>query len=176
MNLKSEIIKEHSKYNTERVAGFIGNNPELLDELTGIVLKEENDTARKAAWVMRMCYENNTHCLDKYISKLVHHLSKDQIHTAVRRNILGILITACIPEKDWGILIDHCFKFLLSGQETISVKAFSMDIIQRYAINEPSLYNELCLVLEDQYPFGSAGFKSKARKVLQGNKKINRNK
>ena len=149
MSIKSEIIKEHSKYNTERVAGIIGNNSNLLEELIKIVLNEDNEIARKAAWVMRSCYEKNPRCLDKYLSKLIHHLHKDPLHVAVKRNILGILISTDIPKKDWGYLIDICFKFLKSGQESIAVKAFSMDIIQRYAKNEPSIYNELSIILEE---------------------------
>ncbi len=100
MNLVNEIIKEHSKRNTIRVANLIGNDNGLIDHLKALTLGLDQEIARNAAWILR------------------------------------------------------------------AVKCFSIEIAERLTSGRPELINELKLIIEDQFPFASSGFKSRASKLL----------
>ena len=171
MDIRSEILKEHSKQNALRVAWIAGSDPQLLKELIDITLGDDTETGRKAAWALRHCYENRLINFDPHITRLIRFLNRKNIHHAVKRNILGILRTVKIPEKHKGDLLDQCFSYLESGRETIAVKAFSIDIITNIASGEPAILKELRIVLEDQLPYASAGLKSKTSKIITLSKK-----
>ena len=70
-----------------------------------------------------------------------------------------------IPEELWGETIEICFRFL-SGNEAVAIKVFSMSVLYNLSLNVPEIITELKVVIEDHLPYGSAGFKSRARKVL----------
>ena len=97
-------------------------------------------------------------------------LDKKDAHVAVKRNIMRLLQDIEIPKPLYGTLTDKCFA-LLDPKETIAVRVFSMTVLANIAKQEPDLKKELRIVIEDQLPYGSAGFLSRARKVL---KEINR--
>ncbi|HLF35633.1 MAG TPA: hypothetical protein VI583_15425 [Cyclobacteriaceae bacterium] len=166
MDLMKEMLAGNSKLHAVRVARLIGDYPGLMDELIKLVTSENQDFARKAAWVLRSCYELDRNCLKPHLPRLIKFIYKEKIHDAVKRNILGILKTSEIPRKYSGKLLEKCFQFIRSGRESIAVKAFSMDIINCLAEGDPYILRELCLIIEDQLPYASAGIISKSRIIL----------
>ncbi len=167
MDLVKEILAGHSKFNSERVALLIGDNKQSLLNLIRLVMGEDQEIARKAAWIMRSCHDLHPDNISPYFGNLIGHLDKHRkVHDAVKRNILGVLKSSQIPRKFSGKLLDICFGFLESGLESVAVKAFSMDIISMLAVDEPDLLRELSLIIEDQMPYSTPGIKSKAKKIL----------
>jgi hypothetical protein len=76
-----------------------------------------------------------------------------------------------IPEKFHGEIMDICFRFLESPTEALAVKVFSMSVLGNLAALYPDIKPELKLVIEEQLPHQTAGFKSRAKKVLKMLKK-----
>ena len=64
-------------------------------------------------------------------------------------------------------MINTCFKFLESPTEALAVKVFSMTVLSNFAKQYPEIVPEIKIVIEDQLPHQSAGFKSRAKKVLK---------
>ena len=64
-------------------------------------------------------------------------------------------------------MINTCFKFLESSTEALAVKVFSMTVLSNLAKQYPEIVPEIKIVIEDQLPHQSAGFKSRAKKVLK---------
>ena len=62
--------------------------------------------------------------------------------------------------------MDICFKYLGSPKEALAVKVFSMSVLGNLAKKYPEIKSELKLIIEDQLPEQTAGFKSRAKKVL----------
>ena len=148
-----------------------GRDPGLLRELLNLTLGDDPDIARKASWALRHCHEGKLVDFKPHVPKLIRYLRGQHIHHAVKRNILGILKNVRIPEPYKGELLDQCFGYIESGKETVAAKAFSIDIITNIAADEPSIMQELRLVLEDQLPYGTSGLISKASKILKRSKK-----
>ena len=58
MDLKTEIIKEHSKAQTLKIVHHIGSDQKRFDELVKLILENEKIVTQRAAWVMSNCIEN----------------------------------------------------------------------------------------------------------------------
>jgi hypothetical protein len=115
-----------------------------------------------------------THCIDRWnylltphIEKLILNLQHENLHDAIKRNTVRVLQNANIPESLHGILVDICFKYLQNPSEAIAIKVFSMTILFNLTNYYPELKDELKFVLEEQFPFQSAGFRSRAGKILK---------
>jgi hypothetical protein len=168
LSIKSEILKSYSRQNTVRVAESIGHDKSLFNELMTIYFdgKHDMDLARKAAWVLRYCSDYNPHLIDPYIKKLVKYIGKKGHHDAIKRNGLAVLQETSIPEKLYGPIANTCFKFLQSSKEPIAIKAYSMSILDKIGDDIPEIRHELKLIIQELMPYESAGFKSRARKIL----------
>ena len=71
-----------------------------------------------------------------------------------------------------GKVADVCFDYLASPKEAIAIRVFAMEVLFNICKKEPELADELKLLIEDHYPHSSAGFQSKARKVLKSISKL----
>ena len=66
-----------------------------------------------------------------------------------------------------SLVWDIGIKRLQSMQTAIAVKAYLMTILAKIAQEYPELSEELFSIIEVQYTYGSAGFKSRAKKVMK---------
>lgn len=165
--LQNELLKKHSKSNILRVASLIDSDEESFSALMKFYFNHTNmDLARNAAWIMREVASKNIFLIRPYIKKIITYLHRKDLHDAVKRNTLGLFKDMDLEEKWRGPLIDLCFRFLENHREPVAVKAFSMAIIAREARSCPEILNELKLIIENIYPYGSAGFQAQARKIL----------
>jgi hypothetical protein len=55
----------------------------------------------------------------------------------------------------------------MDPKEPIAVRVFSMSVLANITRHEPDLKKELRIIIEDQLPFASAGFRARAKKVLK---------
>ena len=167
LNLKKEILKSNSKSNTVRVVKLIGQDSNIFKELMKIYFNDKNmDLARIAAWVLRHCIDQHPDLINPYLKKLVKYLGKEGHHDAINRNGLAILETVPIPEKLYGPITNICFDFLQSGKEPIAIKAYAMSILDKIGNDIPEIQHELKLIIQELIPYESAGFKSRARRIL----------
>ncbi|HEY5749370.1 MAG TPA: hypothetical protein VIU12_25055 [Chryseolinea sp.] len=98
---------------------------------------------------------------------LLDFLNKPGIHDAVKRNTLRLLQYSELPKRLHGRVADLCFQYLQSKREPIAVKAFSLTVLQRIVEVQPELGSELKIIIEDQLPYASPAFRSRAMKVLK---------
>jgi len=171
MSLREEILKEHSKPHTVYLAHKIGPNQEAFDKLMELFLGNEHLVTQRAAWLFSHCVDTHPWLLKKHLKSMIENLEKP-VHVAVKRNTLRILQFIEIPEDLLGLTADICFTFLNSGKETIAVKANAMTVLYNIVKKYPELKEELVIPIEEQMPFGSAGFKGRGRKILKALSKI----
>jgi hypothetical protein len=101
------------------------------------------------------------------LKALIRNLKRPGLHDAVKRNTIRILQFIPIPRSLQGHATAICFDLFKNPKEPVAVRVFSMSVLGRIAEDQPELKGELKLLIEDQLPFGSAGFISRARKVLK---------
>jgi hypothetical protein len=166
MGLREDLLREFSKTHTVAIARKIGANQEDFDELIKLFLGKEYRVTQRAAWVVSHCADEHPWLIEKHIEPMILNLEKP-VNDAVKRNTLRVLRYVEIPEDLMGIAADICFKYLLSGKEPVAVKVHAMDVLFNITRKFPELKEELKLAIEDQMPFGSAGFRSRGGKILK---------
>ena len=166
MDIKKELLKEHSKRQTAKVVTYIGNDPKRFNELIHIFLDGPYRVTQRAAWPLSIAVEKNPELILPHMKVVLKMLGRNDAHNAVRRNIVRLLQFIDIPKKYYGVLVDTCFE-LMDPKQPIAVRVFSMQVLSNIASHLPDLKKELRLVIEDQLPYASAGFLSRAKKVLK---------
>jgi hypothetical protein len=166
MNLRTEILKEHSKKQTTKVVNYVGNNQARFDELMKLFLRNEYRVTQRAAWAVSYCAIEHPNLVKKHLRKTILNLN-NPVHVAVKRNTVRFLQFIEIPKSLQGITADICFKLLSLKDESIAVKAFSMVTLGNIAVQYPDIKNELKLAIEEMQPYASAGLLSCSRKVLK---------
>ncbi len=167
MDLRNAIALEHSRAQAVKIARYIGDDRVRFKDLIDIYLDGPYRITQRAAWVISICVERYPQLIVPHLTKLINHLSNSGIPDAAKRNTVRILQFVEIPKRNVGKVATICFKFLQDTREPVAVKVFSMSVLAKIAVVEPALKSELRIIIEDQLPYASAGFRSRARKVLK---------
>ncbi len=167
MNLVKEILYEHSKTQKNKIVRYVVNDAKCFAKLVDIFLAGPPRISQHAAWPISYCIEQKPELIKPHLKKLLIRLEKKGQHDSVKRNLVRLLQFIDIPKSLQGKTVNICFDFLNNPKEPIAVRAFSMTVLANLVKENPDLKNEIITVIEDQLPFGSAGFRSRARKVLK---------
>ncbi|MEO8150662.1 MAG: hypothetical protein ABI723_23725 [Bacteroidia bacterium] len=165
MSIREALLKEHSKAQTNRIVNYIGDDEKKFAELMDLFFNDEYRVVQRSAWSVSNCAEAHPQLIMPYLKKMIELLGED-VHNAVKRNIVRVLQFIDIPKKHYGKAAQACFDLLLSKDEPVAVKVFAMTVIANISKHEPDLKNELRIIINDQLPYSSAGFKSRAKKIL----------
>lgn len=167
MDLKNEILREHSKAQVTRIVNYVGNNPERFKKLVSVYVEGPYRVTQRAAWSISYCIENQPELVYPHLKTLLDQLKKPAVPDALKRNTMRLLQFIDIPKKYEGIIADRCFEYLANKKEAIAVKVFSMTVLQKIAKGKPELQKELRLILEDQLPYAGPAFQSRAKKIIE---------
>ena len=125
---------------------------------------------QRAAWAVGEIGAKSPALIAPYLETMIDHLNAP-VHNAVKRNTIRIFRDLPeLPESLLGKLTTACFDLLTNPNEPIAVKAFTIRILGRICEQEPDLWNEFQLVLEDNLLHASAGYRSAAMDVLKKRK------
>lgn len=167
MNLVNIILYEHSKPQMEKIMRYVGKDPKRFAELVNVFLTGPYRVTQRASWPLSSCVEHNPSLIKPHMKRILNYLSRESEHVAVRRNILRLLQFTAIPKSLQASTINQCLYFLSNPKEPIAVRVFAMTVLGNLAKENPDLKNEIIMVIEDQLPYGSAGFLSRGKKVLK---------
>ena len=167
MNLKQELLKDHSKKQASRIQQYIGNNPVLFDELVNVFLEGPYRVTQRAAWPLSLCVEKHPELAKPHLKALIKNLARANQHDAVKRNTFRLLQYVDIPKKIHGITVDACVGVLQNRKEPIAVRVFAMTTLTNIAMKYPEMIDEVKLIVEDQMAVGSAGIISRGKKMLK---------
>jgi hypothetical protein len=166
MNLREEILLEHSKRQATKIANWVGDDKKRFEELLGLFLKDEYRVTQRAAYAFGIVADRHPKLVANYWGILIENLKKPVLHVAVKRNTIRLLQNAYLPDELLGDITEICFKYLASNDESIAVKAFSTTVLLNTARRYPDIKNELKMLIEDQLHHGSTGFVNRGKKVL----------
>lgn len=167
MKLVESILKEHSKRQTDKIVRYIGKDPKRFAELVDVFLNGPYRVTQRAAWPLSYCVAEHPNLINPHLKSILVFAQKPGVHDAVRRNTMRLLQFVAIPKTLKGTVADLCFKYLGSPSEPIAVKVFAMTVLTQLAAEYPELKNELIPLIEQQMPYGSAGFRSRGMKSLK---------
>jgi len=161
----------YSKMQRDKIVAYIGTNSSRFSELVSLFLAGPYRITQRAAWPLSRCVEINPEFIEPHLKKILTYTMTPGVPDAVKRNVIRLLQFIPIPKRLYGPTAKICFQFLSDKKEPVAVRIFSMTVLSNLAKKLPELKNELIPLIEDEMPYGSAGFVSRGRKVLQELKK-----
>lgn len=167
MDIRQALMAEHSKRQTMAIVEFIGDDPKRFAELMKLFFAGEYRLTQRAAWTMNYCAERHPKMILPYLPKLLDCLEREDLHDAVRRNVMRLLQHIEIPKRLTGRVYAHCVDFIDDAFQPVAVRAFAMTVAARIAKSEPDLMNELRLIVSKHLPHSTAAFKVRAREILK---------
>lgn len=165
MNIREQLLLVHSKNNAENIADYIGNDQTRFSELITQFTGDDPKVSGRAGMVLSKCADRHPALIDSYLKELILNLKKP-VSDAVKRNTVRILQKADLPEELLGTAADILFSIMENRNEPVAVRVFTMTTLYNICVKFPELANELKLLIEDQMPYGSTGFKNRGAKTL----------
>lgn len=166
MNIRQALQAEHSKPQTMKIVTYIGADEKRFAELMKIFFAGEYRLTQRAAWSLNYCAEQQPDLIQPYLPKLLDCLSRDDVHTAVKRNIVRLLQFVEIPKKLHAKTYSLCLDLVDDPDEPVAVRVFAMTVAARIAKSEPALMNELNLIIRQHLLHTTAAFQKRAKEIL----------
>lgn len=166
MDLKAEILKEHSYENSEKIAWHIMDNQNYLPDLFQLFWENDKLLTQRATWAIIIITEWKPKIIKPFVEDMILTLKKEGVNDSIKRNTVRILAEFPIPKHMEGIITEICFNYLNNASEAIAIKVFSMTILERMVEKYPELKEELIASLEMGMEFGSGGYRSRGGKIL----------
>ena len=137
-----------------------------FESLLDIALHENDPLAWRAAWILDGSDEQCPGMAAGFISAIIQALPDISSKGSIR-SLLRLLCRYDIPMEQQGILIDLCFKYMISALYPVAVKVHAMQILYNHVLIYPELKEELVAVILDQEANNSIGFKSRGKRLLK---------
>lgn len=167
MNLREEILREHSKRQTDKIILYIGTSQEKFDKLVELFLKGEYRVTQRAGWPLSYIAIAHLHLIKKHLKKMLLNLERPNLHDAVVRNTFRLLQFVEIPKPLHALAIDTCFKFFNDRKQPVAIRAFSMTALANLCKKYPEMKNEVKTSIEESMPYATTGFLSRAKRMLK---------
>jgi hypothetical protein len=150
----------------------VGSNKKRFADLISVYLAGPYRVTQRAAWPISYCVEHHPELIIPHLKKMLAFVEKPDVPGAVKRNTMRLLQFIEVPKKFHGRVVKICFDFLTDKKEAVAVQVFAMTVLANIAQQEPALADELIMLIEDRLPYASAGFRSRANKILKRLKKL----
>ena len=167
MDLRYEILKEHSKQQSLKIAEWIGSSSKKFKELLRLFLYDEYRVAQRSSWVITCVAAKYPKLIEENIQAMVKRLYDENLPVAVKRNTIRVLQFIKIPKSLHARVMNICINYLMNPNETVAVKVFSMTVLAHLALQYPDIRQELEVIIRSQLKNSTAGFKARAKKVLK---------
>jgi hypothetical protein len=167
MNLVEVLLTENSKAVYTRIVRYVGKSPARYKALVNIFLGGPYRVTQRAARPLSYCTELHPSLVKPYLRRIVKTLSVPGQTDSIKRNVLRLLQFVEIPKSLQGVVADVGFRLLSDTRESVAIRVFAMSVLGEIAVHQPDLAKELEIIIQDQMPYGSAGFVSRANKVLK---------
>jgi hypothetical protein len=168
VQLREEILKEHSKKQSQKIADWVLADKQRFGELLQLFLYDEQSVVRRAAWILSLVNDQEPELVSPHLDKIIDRMTGEGVHVAVKRNVVRILQHTAIPEHLHGVVMTICFELLADPKEAIAVQCCSMSVLDNLSKHYPDIRQELLSIIEDRLQHeASAGFVSRAIKVMK---------
>ena len=168
MDLKNQLLQEHSKINSLAIRNYLIQNPQELDDFMAIFFGDVYRLSQRAAMVVSALFDYQKELMQPYIKDMILKLQEKELHVAVKRNIVRILQEVEVEDDLLSGLFDRCAFYVQSASEAIAVKAFSMKVMVNACIRYPELKQEAFLIIEEEKRRNQAkGIQARSKAMLK---------
>ena len=167
MNIKNQLSQPLSRQNSINIIDYVGQDLQRFEELLSIFSGPDLRLSGLAAHTLSLFAESSPDLIIPHLPHLIESLF-DRPAVAIKRNVLRIIQTLHIPRDFEGKLYELCLEYLHSANEPIAIRAFSMTILRKIAVNYPDLTKEVMLCIQDVMAHDqSPGIQARGKKELK---------
>ncbi len=159
-NARVLLSHSHSKKVTDLVVNDVLHNKIAFGEIIDLMMGNDKMLAQRAAWVMSYVVQRQPASMFPHIEKLMKKAKAENVHVAIKRNVMRACIYLPKPSKYDGLIIDTCFYFLNDLQNSIAVRAFAVQTLTKYLKYYFDIHEELEILLEYNSVNASAAMKN----------------
>ena len=164
--IKELLSKSQNKILRDEIVNRIYKEPNLMSELMDCFFSDNLRMNQYAAWPVGIIGVEKPGFIYPYLEDMINRLDMP-VHDAFIRNTLRVLQFMDIPDQLEGFVYDKSFNYLNDPERPIAIRVFAMSVLTNIAIKYPDLKDELIKTIEIYYPYGSSGFKSRARREIK---------
>jgi hypothetical protein len=147
MNLRAELVQEHSARHTRRLTAYACAHPRQLAELLRVFWYGTPREKQLAADVLGWAGERRPTWLVPHLPGLLAAAQPETgHHPAVRRCVARVLQFLPVPEEWQAPAFDLCLRLLEAPAEPIAIKAYALSAAVRLATPYPELAAEVLAV------------------------------
>jgi hypothetical protein len=167
MNLE-DLLPDTGKLTAIHAADVVMQRRDIIPALIKLAFADKYPISLRAANTVEIIDSQQPFLIQPYYSKMINTLTGFKVD-GVKRCFLKIFTrhTDLDNEKLLCALINSCFAFIASHEETVAVKAYSLEILYQISNKEPELKNELIFAILDQSDKNSGAFKTCSEKILK---------
>lgn len=170
-----ELLNKHpSKAHMKMICGLLMKNDQLFPLVFEIIRQGNGQSAMRAAWLLSNVYDLEAEALLPYQQQMIQAVLKTESES-VRRSLLRVIESGNLSDQDddeqLGRLFDACLRWMVSESHAIAVRCNAMQVLYRICLIEPELAPEVILNIETLIAHGSAGFRSRGKKIIAALKK-----
>ncbi|MGZ2371489.1 hypothetical protein ACXR6G_17045 [Ancylomarina sp. YFZ004] len=147
------------------IAKGIAIEPNLMPKLWKFATGSHEKSWR-ATWLMDKVYDEAPELVRPYIPQMIQLIPNLECQSK-QRQFLKLISAEPLPKTISGDFINSCFDLLISNATPVAVRVYAMQILFNFSQQEPDIKNELALVIEESMSDGSAGFKSRGKRILK---------
>ncbi|MBT8235686.1 MAG: adenylosuccinate lyase [Bacteroidia bacterium] len=182
--MENEVLKEcltlMSQMREERfkAASLLREYPDSIPILLEMIIKDDEEYGLRGGWALDLALQKDLHLILPSLDKFCDGLLKLTNESAIRAfaKICEALLIAyfqkmdkpvinCLKPEHMETMTEACFDWLI-GDHKVAAKAFAMTSLYELGKEYDWVHPELKIILQRDYEEGSAGFRSRARKVL----------
>lgn len=166
-NVLLEALRQPlSKAHMQALSKIVLARTALIGDLFQIIETQSLHDAMLASWLLCHLHEADDKLLETKTEIMIALLFSTG-SDSVRRNLLKIVADFPVPEAMAAQLFDLCLQWMMDENRAIAVRCNAMQILYCICKAEPELAAEVktSIILVNNY--GSAGFRSRAKKILK---------
>ncbi|MBO2007732.1 hypothetical protein [Hymenobacter negativus] len=168
MDLRTELLREHSARQTEMLTDYVCLRHAHFAELLDLFFHGTPREKQLAADVLAMASTQRAAWLLPHLESLLAAAQPTAgHHPAVRRAVAKALQFIAVPEE-WQVLaFDTCLGLLAAPAEPVAIRAYALSAATRLALPYPELSAELLAVAEKALATSkSAAMRSRAAREM----------
>lgn len=172
-----------SRENRSKYANMVLKDMSLFPKLIDIMFMIDDKVSCRAAWVFEFVCADYIYVIVPFLDKFTNNLKKIHLDSAVRpvSKVCGFIAQAYYSKQPNTIqktlnpthingIVEACFDWMISNHK-VATKAYAMETLFLFGKEADWINTELVLILEQDFPTQSAGYKARAKQTLKKIKK-----
>lgn len=169
---------DSSRENRLKYAQLVLKNSDLIPKLMEILFMVDDKLSCRAVWVLEYVCGKKLEAIFPYLDTFTENIHKVHLDSAVRpvAKICEYLVKAFYSKENNAIqsvlqlkhkekIIETCFDYMIND-EKIAPKAYAMNTLYLLGQDFDWIHPELVQILERDFLNQSAGFKVRAKQIL----------